>query len=51
MKLTKVLSMVAIASLGLTTVSMAEEIKISEAQMKRSQTKYILIDVLVVMEC
>ena len=34
MKLTKVLSMVAIASLGLTSVSMAEEIKLTEEQMK-----------------
>lgn len=40
MKLTKVLSMVAIASLGLTTVSMAEEIKLTEEQMKDANQVY-----------
>ena len=40
MKLTKVLSMVAIASLGLTTVSMAEEIKLSDEQMKEANQVY-----------
>ena len=40
MKLSKVLSMVAIASLGMTSVSMAEEIKLSEAEMKDANQVY-----------
>ena len=40
MKLTKVLSMVAIASLGMSSVSMAEEITLSEAQMKDANQVY-----------
>lgn len=41
MKLTKVLSMVAIASLGMSSVSMAEEIKLTEEQMKEANQVYL----------